>query len=168
MSTSSTNTNLALSGLASGFDWQSLVSQLIQVERAPETQLQSTQSTLQQKNNTYQSIGTQLGTLSNAVQTLLAPGFFDSRQASLPDSTVASATADNGAPQGTYSFNFTQLATSAVQQGSANGGKALSSSSDVSGLVLGNAGFVTPVTAGTFTVDGKTVTIATTDTLQSV
>jgi len=33
----STNTNLALSGLASGFDWQSLVSQLIQVERSPET-----------------------------------------------------------------------------------------------------------------------------------
>ena len=33
---------------------------------------------------------------------------------------------------------------------------------------LSSAGFATPVTAGTFTVNGKTITIATSDTLQSV
>ena len=35
-------------------------------------------------------------------------------------------------------------------------------------LVLSSANFRTPVTAGTFSVNGNTVTIATTDTLQSV
>src|SRR5579863_4815153 len=167
--TSATGTTpLALSGLASGFDWQSLVSQLIQVERAPETQLQSQQSTLQQKNSIYQNIGTQLGTLQTDLKNLSDPNFFDSSTVSLSDNTVATASAAEGTPVGSYTFNISQLATSAVQKGSLNGGKPLSSTSDVSGLTLSSAGFITPVTAGTLTVDGQTVTIATSDTLQAV
>src|SRR5258708_29350531 len=109
------STNLAVSGLASGFDWQSLVSQIITVERAPETTLRTHQSTIQQQNNAFSSIVTQLNVLKNDVNTLKDPSLFDSRQASVSDSTVASATADSGAPQGSYIFNVTQLATDAVQ-----------------------------------------------------
>ena len=41
---STTGVNLSLSGLASGFDWQTLVSELANVERAPEQLLQAQQN----------------------------------------------------------------------------------------------------------------------------
>jgi flagellar hook-associated protein 2 len=109
--TTSSSSSLAISGLASGFDWQSLVSQLVQVERAPETQLQSQQSILQQQNNALGSIKTELSVLQNDVTALNAPGFFDSRTAAASDATLASTSAAAGTALGTYSFNVSQLAT---------------------------------------------------------
>ena len=76
--------------------------------------------------------------------------------------------ADTATAVGTYAFNVTQLATASQQQGAANIGKRLNETSDVSGLVLSNAGFATPITAGTLTVNGKQITIATSDTLKAV
>jgi flagellar hook-associated protein 2 len=167
--TSSTGTsNLAISGLASGFDWQSLVSQLADVERSPETQLQRQQRTLQQKNNALGSVKTELSVLQNAVSTVTADGFFDSRTASSSDSTLATASAASGTTLGTYAFEVTQLAAAAVLQGHAGAGAALSTSSDVSGVQLATAGFGNPVTAGTFTVNGKAITVATSDSLKDV
>ena len=160
-----TSTNLAISGLASGFDWQSLVTQLIQVERAPEDALRTDQAALQQKNNAYGSIKTELGILQNRSTALSDASLYDSRLAQSSDATVATASADVGAAIGSYTFNFTQLATSARQQGAVNVGKPLSGSDDVSGLLLSSAGFTTGVTAGTFTVNGKQVVVAATDTL---
>ncbi len=165
---SATNSSLALSGLASGIDWTSIVSELLTVERAPETQMKTEQTTDQSKNTAYQAIGTTLTTLQGDVTTLSDPAFFDSRTTALSNSSVASATAAEGAPLGNYTFNITKLASDAVQQGTTATGKALSATNDVSGLVLANAGFANPVTAGTFTVNGKAITIATSDTLQSV
>ena len=53
---SSTGVDLSVSGLASGFDWKSLVSQLAQAERAPETVWQKAQDKLNQQNSIYGSI----------------------------------------------------------------------------------------------------------------
>src|ERR1035437_4712018 len=173
MSTSATSSSngtssLAISGLASGFDWQSLVSQLVQVQRAPETQLESQQSVLQQQNNALGSIKTELSVLQGDVTTLNDPSFFDSRTAASSDSTLASATAAAGTTAGTYAFNVTQMASAAVLQGTAGAGASLSPTSDVTSLTLSAAGFANPVTAGTFTINGAQITVATTDTLQDV
>jgi len=73
------------------------VSQLIQVERSPETRLRTQQSALQQKNSAYTSIGTQLGTLATSLKTLNDATLFNSRQTTLSDSTVATATAADSA-----------------------------------------------------------------------
>jgi flagellar hook-associated protein 2 len=62
--------DLSVSGLASGFDWKTLVDQLTEVERTPERQLQTTQSNLEQVNNAYGSLNTQLGVLKNRVDSL--------------------------------------------------------------------------------------------------
>src|SRR5271166_4853672 len=110
MSTISSNlasgtTDLAISGLASGFDWQSLVSQLVQVERAPEQLLQAQQATIQQQNTALGTIESELATFQSDVNTLSDPSFFDSRTASSSDTTKASATAAAGTPLGTYAFN---------------------------------------------------------------
>lgn len=160
--------DLSLSGLASGFDWKTLVDQLVDVQRAPERQLQSEQYGLQQRQNAYNSLTTQLGVLKNRVDVLKDPALFGSRTASSSLATLATATSAGDTPTGTYSFSVSQFASAALLKGTVNAGRALSATSDVSGVVLSEAGFSTAITAGQFTVDGKQVTIATTDTLQDV
>ncbi len=159
---------LGLSGLASGFDWRTLVDQLTEVERAPERRLSAEQTTLRQQNIAYTGIKTQLSALQSRIAVLQDPDLFDSRRALASDAAIASATAGTGTALGAYVFNFTQLATAAKLQGAAGAGSALSPTDDVSGLVLKDAAFSTSITAGTITVNGKQITIATTDTLQQV
>jgi len=160
--------DLGLSGLASGFDWRSLVDQLAQVERAPQSRLRTEQSKILNRNNAYGTVKTQLGVLQNRVTTLKDPTFFDSRLGSTGDSTVASASVAAGAALGTYTFNISQLATAARKLGSLNAGASLAPTSNVSGVTVGSAGFSAAVSDGKFTVNGKQVSIASTDTLQQV
>ena len=168
------SSNLAISGLASGFDWQSLVSQLVAVERSPQTLLQIQQGLLGQQNIALGGIKTELGVLQNAAAVLKDSAFFDSRTATPSDASLASATAAAGTTVGTYSFNVSQLASVAVWKGTTGAGGPLSSqdissqSADTTGLTLSAASFAQAVTAGTFTVNGKQITIAATDTLKSV
>jgi flagellar hook-associated protein 2 len=160
--------DLGLSGLASGLDWRSLVDQLMDVERAPQRQLRNEQGAMQERNNAWGSIKTELLSLQSRVTTLKDATLYDSRTAQTSESTIASATASAGAANGSYIFNITQLATASKRVGATDVGKALSPTSDVSSITLSSSGFSTAITAGTFTVNGKQVTIATTDTLQGV
>ncbi len=159
---------LQLSGLASGINWSSLVSQLVAAESAPEAGMQAQEAALAAKKTAYQTIGTDLTTLSNDITTLTGANFFSSSTATSSSTTVASATASPGTAAGSYTFNITQMATDASIQGAAVSVSPLSPTDVVTGLTLANATFANPVTAGTFTVNGKTVTIATSDSLQSV
>jgi flagellar hook-associated protein 2 len=160
--------DLGVAGLASGFDWKALVDQLSEVERQPQARLLSDQNKLEQRNNAYGSIKTQLDVLMNRVKALTDGTLFGSRAATVSDTAAASATVSAGTPLGSYAFNVTQLATSAAQRGAANAGAALSATDDVSGLLLSEAGFSTAVSGGTFTVNGKQITITTGDSLQGV
>ena len=169
------SSNLAISGLASGFDWQSLVTQLVTLERSPETLLQVQQSLLGQQNIALGGIKTELGVLQNAAAGLKDSTLYDSRSATPSDATLASATAAAGTTAGTYSFNVSQLASAAVWKGTTEAGGHLSSenvgskyNSTASGPTLSAAPFAQAVTAGTFTVNGKQITIATSDTLKEV
>lgn len=157
-----------LSGLASGFDWKSLISQLMQVERAPETRMRSNQDVLDQQNNAFGSIRTQLTVLQSRVKDLSDPNLFDSRSTQSTDEDVATATAAPGATAGTYEFNVTQMATSSRRVGKDNVANGLHASDVVSDLVLANAGFSTKITAGVFTINGKQISVSTTDTLADV
>src|SRR5271154_588929 len=94
--TSSTASAWALSGLASGINWTSIVNEMLTVEAAPETQMNAEETADQQKNTAYQTIGTDLTTLNNDVTTLGNPSFFDTRTTSLSNSSVANATAASG------------------------------------------------------------------------
>ena len=159
--------DLSVSGLASGFDWKTLVSQLADAERLPQKRLRVEQGDIAERNSVYSSLKTQLTVLQSRVTSLKDSSLYSSRTTATGDSTIASATADAGAATGNYVFNFTQLASAAVRQGTSVS-KPLNTSDDVSGVVLANAGFPTAITAGTLTVNGKQVTLATSDTLQGV
>ncbi len=160
--------NLGLSGLASGFDWHSLIDQLSQAERVPEQRLQESQSVLQRRKAAYSNVAAALTALKTRVDALKDAQLFSARLTQVGDDSILTASAAPTAALGTYTFNFTQLATTSVQRGVSDAGARLNATNDVSGLVLSNAGLAASVTAGTLTVNGKQVTVATSDTLQQV
>lgn len=138
------------------------------IERAPETQWKSQQTTIAAQNSAYSTVASDLTTLQLDAQTLLDPSFYRSVVASSSASTVATASAAASTVAGNYTFNITQLAKPAQIAGSANVSQVLDPGGDPSTVTVGAAGFSTPVTAGTFTVNGAAVNIATTDSLQTV
>ena len=155
-----------LSGLASGYDWTTLVDELTTVAQEPEQLLQNQQNTIQQQNIAYGSLVTELGVLKNKSDALKDPTLYAGRIANVSDSTVANAVASSNALAGSYTFEISQLATPAMQTGAT--GVSAPLTTDPTSLVLSHASFSSPVTAGTFTVNGQTVTIAESDTLQGV
>jgi len=159
---------LSISGLASGFDWKTVVDQLTEVERAPQSRLRQEQTTLQERNNVFGSIKTQLGVLQNRIKALKDGSLFESRSVNVSNSSLGSAEVTGGTPLGSTAFTISQIATAARLNGASNIGLKLNATDDVSGLSLSAAAFRTPVTAGTFTVNGKQVSVETTDTLQGV
>src|SRR5579859_4101498 len=165
---STSGVDLSLSGLASGLDWKTVVQELANAERAPETQWQNHQATINQQNAAFSQIKSLLNTLQSDIQALKDPTLYSSRAAQSSDSSLATASVTTGATQGTFTFNVTQLATPAQLNGATDLGAAISSTGNLSAVTLGTAGFATPITPGTFTVNGQQITIATTDSLQQV
>ena len=160
---------LGLSGLASGFDWRTLVNQLADVERSPQKRLRAEQGTLFNRNNAFGSIKTQLSVLKNRTDNLSSNDVLQARKATVSDSTILSATASAGAASGTYAFNVTQLATASKTAGALGVGANLYPTSDVTSGTLASKGFNPPISAGTITVDGQQITIdPTVDTLKDV
>lgn len=72
------NSSLAISGLASGFDWQSVVTQLANAERSAETPWQKQQSAINAQIASYNTINDALTALQTDVNTLKDPSFFQS------------------------------------------------------------------------------------------
>jgi flagellar hook-associated protein 2 len=95
------------------------------------------------------------------------PAFYTSALAQSSDATFATGIADPGATLGIFAFNISQMATAARINGAANVGKVLAPTG-AANVTIGAAAFATPVTAGTFTINGAQINIATTDTLQDV
>jgi len=161
------NSSLAISGLASGFDWQSVVTQLANAERAAETPWQTQQSAINAQIASYTTINDALTALQTDVNVLKDPAFYTSALAQSSDATIASGTAAPGATVGSYLFNITQLATSARINGAASMGNILAPNG-AGNVTIGSAAFGTPVTPGTFTINGAQINVASTDTLQDV
>ncbi|HSY16692.1 MAG TPA: flagellar filament capping protein FliD [Candidatus Acidoferrales bacterium] len=162
------SSSLAVSGIASGMNWQNTVSELANAERAPETQWQSQQATISQQKASYSQITTDLATLQSDATGLMDPAFFNSTVASSSSVAVASASSVSGATVGNFSFNISQLATAAQVIGAPNVSQVLDPGGDPSTVTVGAAGFSSPVSAGTFTVNGAQINIATTDSLKQV
>src|ERR1700749_4409242 len=110
---STSGVDLSLAGLASGLDWKSVVSQLANAERAPETQWQNRQAAINQQNAAFGRIKDMLGTLQTNVQALKAPSLYDTRAAQTSDASAGTATVAAGASLGTYNFDISQLASAA-------------------------------------------------------
>jgi len=155
--------DLGVSGLASGFDWRSLVDQLADVERTPQTRLRSEQQVIRNRNSAFASLNTELGNLRAAIEKLKTGNFFLARTASSSAEGVAKATAGATAAPGQYEINVTQLASAAKLRGGVNAGAAVDPTA-----AIGSAAYSRQISEGTFSVNGKVITLAHTDTLEDV
>ncbi len=162
--------SVQLSGLVSGsFNWQSVVDQLITADSAPITNLNSQKTKNSDQSTALQSLETTMSALQDSLQSIRAGGLFSGRTVTTDNANNTwTSTSSSGAAIGSYKFAVQQLASQAKVQGALDVGQGLSATSDVSGLTLASLHAATPVTAGTFTVNGQQVTVALTDSLQNV
>ena len=161
--------NFQLAGLASGFDWKTFVEQIMNVERAPINRLLAEKNRAASKLTSLGALGTNLATLQASNNALAADGLFSGRKAvsNTTNSTWTPAAAADTAP-GTYRFAVTKLATTSRREGSSDIAGGLSATSDVSAVTLATMPTAVTATAGTFTVNGVQVTVATSDSLEEV
>lgn len=101
---------ISASGLGSGLDINSIVSQLMAVEQQPLTVLATKEASYQAKLSAFGSLKGALSSLQTAAQSLKNASTFTAKSASTADSTVATASAGTTATAGTYDIAITTLA----------------------------------------------------------
>jgi flagellar hook-associated protein 2 len=111
MATSSISSSI--SGLASGLDTTSIVSQLMQVEQQPQQALKDKVTAEQKTVAAYQSVNTKMQAVQTAADTLGLAATWQAAAAT-SSSTAVTATASAGAPSGEYTFDVTALAKAQV------------------------------------------------------
>ena len=119
MSTSSANlssilssVNDAFSGKTSGIDVQTVVSELMAIQRQPETQMQQEQTTINQQISLLGTISNDLQALNTAANSLQdATGGLDARTVTSSQSDIVTATANSSAVIGNHSVTVSSLAT---------------------------------------------------------
>lgn len=102
---------ITFSGLATGIDSASIISQLMQVARQAEAPMQSQQATDQNKISEFNKIESALTNLQNVVQGFTAPEGFSSMQATSSNSSGITISANGTASTGTHVVQVTSLAT---------------------------------------------------------
>lgn len=102
----------ATQGVVSNIDYQSLISQLVNIRRQSVTQLQTQKKTLEVTNNAYSTLGTKVKDLVTAADNLRTASAFGSFKTSVTDGSMLSATAGTGASYGTHSVVVNTLAKS--------------------------------------------------------
>ncbi len=103
--------SLSVDGLISGLDTTTLISQLVQAEAAPQTQLRTKLGTANAAAAAYRTVNTRFDAIRTAAQALTASGVAAARTAK-SDNTSVTATATTAATNGTsLSFAVRSLAT---------------------------------------------------------
>jgi flagellar hook-associated protein 2 len=103
---------IQLSGLVSGLDTQSIISQLMAVERQPRTRIATEQSQVSKRQSLLQDISTKLTTLKSANDDLKsALTWLDTQTVSSADESKVAITRTGGAPPGGYDLSISRLAS---------------------------------------------------------
>lgn len=152
---------MALSGLASGFDWKSIVDQLIEVSRAPQNRMRTEKSTNASKTSALNEIKGLLASLKTSAGSLAAGDALLKKSATFKSSTTSwTAAATKDTPTGEYIFKIKSPATASKLEGVSGIAKQLDPDAPISGQFLGRT-----LVGGTLTINGKQITISTTDSL---
>lgn len=156
---------MALSGLASGFDWKSIVDQLIEVSRAPQNRMRTDKSANSQKSSALTEIQGKLASLKTSVASLNSPDSLLKKSATIADKTSNwTATATKDTPAGDYNVEMISQATATVLRGKQNIGQAINANVALSTISVGRA-----ISSGFFTINGKTISVdPATESLQDI
>lgn len=152
MSTSSISTSssssgaIQVTGLASGLDTAKIVSQMMDIQKRPVTQLQTQQTILNARNTQLTAIQQLLRKVNDDALGLMDPRIYRGTQkAGSSDATRVAATTTSGAGVGGYQVSVGQLANAAQ--------RTFSFSSPTSGGVLTIDGHDTNIAAGASVYD---------------
>ena len=155
---SSNSGRITFGGLASGIDTNTIIEQLIQIERRPISLAQNRLFDVQQKTSAFGSVAGALSSLLDRAKTLNNADTYRARGTSVlakdADANKIQAVATSGAAVGAYTFHVTQKAT----QTATTSGSAVGEAIDAN-VALDKAGFGTPLTTGTFSINGTVFTI---------
>jgi flagellar hook-associated protein 2 len=149
----STSTS-SVSGLVSGMDTTTLISQLMQIEAQPQTQLKTQLANTQTDAAAYRDINTSFAALATAAGALTQAASWGLTKASSSDTSIT-ATTTAGAASGSLSFTVDRLATAHSVMAKTN----WTNSTDAYGL---GSALTIKSTDGTTTFGSITVTSSTT------
>lgn len=102
--------NISFSGLATGLDSASLITQLMYLERAPERILETKKKTIQTQIDTYNQITGFLNTFKGMAAAMNTATSFMGKTTAVGDGTVLSATSVSSTAPGTHTIEVTSLA----------------------------------------------------------
>ena len=155
--------SVTIGGTFSGLNVSSIISAIIAADSIPITNLQKTDTDLQTQSTTLGGLGTSLGQLSTVLQSL-TPNVLASQSATGSDPSVGTATVDSTAQSGSVSVNVTQLASNTVMR-SGSGTNTKLAAAPAGNTNIGTVLDESAVDGQTFTINGKTITLASTDVL---
>jgi flagellar hook-associated protein 2 len=111
MSTSISSTgSVSSAGVGSGLDVESIVSKLMEVEKAPLTQLQTKQTGIQTKVSAFASLKSAISTFRDAARALTTPSTWAATTGTSGDSGTVTAASTGTAAPGSYSVTVQNLA----------------------------------------------------------
>lgn len=103
--------SFSISGIASGLDTDSMVKQLMDIERIPVTRLQNKIVELTNQKTVWSEINTKLNALRSASFDLKLDTSFGAKKVTSSDESIVTATGSAVAPLGTYNLKIETLAS---------------------------------------------------------
>lgn len=101
---------LTVSGIASGIDYESLIQQLLEVDRVPVHRLERKKTAYEQKSAAYTDLSNKLEALESAADALRASAGFGGKEAAVSDEKIFTANVSSAAATGNYSITVNRLA----------------------------------------------------------
>lgn len=146
---------LGLGGLASGMDTDTIIQKILTYENRKIVNQQMKKAQIEAKQDAWKQVRSSLQSLRSALDSIRLSSTFSARSATLSDSSVASVTVSAGATTTTHSLAVRKLATYHVV-----GGSNVTSAND-------------PISYGgsypaTLTINGKSITVESGETLNSL
>lgn len=109
--------NIKLSGMVSGLDTDTIIKQLMQVERAPLDKLTQQKQKIAWKRDEYREMNTMLTSIRNLADKMRFSASFNKQSATSSDTSVVTAIASSSAVSGSFSVQVNKLASSAMVAG---------------------------------------------------
>ncbi|AOQ23421.1 hypothetical protein MTAT_10020 [Moorella thermoacetica] len=113
--------SIYFSGLASGLDTESIIKQLMDIERIPLTRLQQRKSAYETQKNAWNDINTRISTLQSKLAPLKLASTFSGRTATSSNEATFTATVDTSASIGSYRITVNKLARAEIVQSTLKG-----------------------------------------------
>lgn len=145
------STGISFSGLSSGIDVNSIVTQLMSLEKRPLSRFNLQKQELQQSTNVYQELKSRINSFTSSLSALTSSATFNPMKAASSTTETATASASVTATEGSYSVTVYKLS-----QAHKISSTAQASTSNALG------------TTGKFKVNGKEITVEASDSLANI